>query len=413
MACAIAFAAWPVGLQAQDAAAATPDAQPSADTKVDAPADGSAAPQSQDGATGAPTGSAASGTSTGPSSGTASAATAGAASEMNSGAAGTEAGPAPQQTGQAEAKKSKSAASSNSTYGSDGIEEKGGNVHTLANNVSIALSQNWAEATVTELPPPAELKNYAPGFHLTSILSLQNLKSASILQLAMSDNPLIGHDSNWLDEQMHKPAGSGMSVLDLMFYYFFPPSQQCMAEAQNSVVTAKFAPSPAIESAEATGATPPSTDGTNPELQLTYHCHHEQNLDGFFAAQLSNGITFVQTNTGPRAYAVVPQFYLAPMERVQAPGITWFVFEAQRTDPVNAGARSHYRLGVALEGAQADYFWAIGAPDPFPWSADGSASSERLIHAAYASVGLNNNRRAAFINLLQRIQVRGANPSGQ
>ncbi len=249
---------------------------------------------------------------------------------------------------------------------------------------------------MNELPPPPELRNYAPPFHLTSILSLQNLKSKSILQLAMSDNPLIGHDSNWLDEQMHKPAGSGMSVLDLMYYYFFPPSEECMAEAQNSVVTAKFAPSPAIESAEATGATPPSTDGTNPELQLTYHCHHEHNLYGLFAAGLSNGITFVQTNAGPRAYSVVPRFYLAPMERVQAPGITWFVFEAQSSDPVNSGA-------------QPDYFWAIGAPDPFPWSADGSASAERLIHVAFASVGLNNNRRAEFVTLLQRIRVRGVN----
>ncbi len=409
MACAIAFAALPVGLRAQDAAATASDAQPPADAKGDAAADGSTAPQSQDGAgggtAGGTAGSATGGTSTGP--------TGGAALGTNTGSAGTGADSGPQQSGQADAKKPKPAASSSSTYGSDGIDEKGGNIHTLANNVSITLSLNWAEASITELPPPAELKNYAPPFHLTSILALQNLRSSSILQLAMSDNPLIGHDSNWLDEQLHKPAGTGMSVLDLMYYYFFPPSQQCMIDAQNKTIKATFAPSPAIESATATGAPPPSTEGTTPEMQLTYQCQHEQNLDGFFAAQLSNGITFVQTNGGPRAYSVVPQFYLAPMERVQAAGITWYVFEAQRTDPVSTGAMSHYHLGVATEGAQADYFWAIGAPDPFPWSADGNASAERLIHAAFASVGLNNNRRAEFIRLLQRVQVRGAGPSSQ
>jgi hypothetical protein len=287
-------------------------------------------------------------------------------------------------------------------------DPKAGNIHTLANNVSITLSTNWAEAETDGLPPPRDLRNYAPPFHLSAVLALQNVKSQSVLQIAMSDNPLLSRDSSWLDEQMHKPAGSGMSVLDMLFYYFFPPSDDCMAEAQNSVVTATFAPSPAIESAEATGAPRPSTDGTNPQLQLTYHCRHEATLDSFYSDQLSNGIVFVQTNSGPRAYSVVPQFYLAPMERVQGPGISWYVFEAQRTEPIPPNASSRFRLPIA-DGAQPDYFWAIGAPDPFPWTADVGPWAHQLIQVAYVSLSMNNNRRGEFISLVQRIRVRGVN----
>jgi hypothetical protein len=206
------------------------------------------------------------------------------------------------------------------------------------------------------------------------------------------------------------PAGSGMSVMDLLFYYFFPPSAQCMDDAQRSVVSATFAPSPAIESAEATGAAPPSSEGTAPQLQLTYHCRHEATLNSFYSQQLSNGIVFVQTNQGPRAYSVVPQFYLAPMEQVRGPGLTWYVFEAQRTEPVAPNASTRYHVPIA-DGAQPDYFYAIGAPDPFPWSADlGTGQwTHQLIHVGYVALSQNNNRRAEFINLLQRIHVRGVN----
>jgi hypothetical protein len=325
----------------------------------------------------------------------------------------TTAASAAQQSGNASAKKPAASANSDGASNADGADpqEKGGNIHTLSNAVTIQLSVNWAEAESADLPPPPELRNYSPPFHLTSILSLQNVKNSSVLQLGLSDNPLLGHDSNWLDEQMHKPAGSGMSVLDLMYYYFFPPSEQCMVDAQNTVEKATFAPSPAAANAAASGANAPSSDSTNPELQLTYHCKRDPTLDGFYAAQLSNGITFVQSNSGPRAFSVAPQFYLVPMERVQTPGMTWFVFEAQRTDPVPQAAERHFRLAGVPEGAQADYFWAIGAPDPFPFTADGTPGDKRLIHAGYATVSLNNNRRAEFIHLLNRVQVRATTPA--
>jgi len=282
-------------------------------------------------------------------------------------------------------------------------------VHSLGNDVTVKLSANWMAAAPKEMPPPDELRAYSPPFHLIAVLQLQNAKTDSILQLTTSDNPLMGHDSNWLDEEMHKPAGSGMSVLDVLYYYFFPPNKGCMDEAFNGVKQATFAPSPAAASAAASGApTIPSGNSTDPQMQLTFHCRHTPTLDGFYEAQLSTGITLVQTNNGPRAYANVPQFYLAPMERVASQGITWYVFEAQRTDAVSSNAMTRYGLPATLNGAQTDYFWAIGSSDPFPWTYDGRHASTTLIHVAYAGVGVGGNKRANFMNILQRVQVKAA-----
>jgi hypothetical protein len=96
------------------------------------------------------------------------------------------------------------------------------------------------------------------------------------------------------------------------------------------------------------------------------------------------------------------------MERVQGPGISWYVFEAQRTEPIPPNASSRFRLPIA-DGAQPDYFWAIGAPDPFPWTADVGPWAHQLIQVAYVALSMNNNRRGEFISLLQRIRVRGVN----
>ena len=57
--------------------------------------------------------------------------------------------------------------------------------------------------------------------------------------------------------------------------------------------------------------------------------------DRFYSAQVSSGITFAQTNSGPRAYGVIRDFYLAPMEQADISGITFFSFEAQREGPVS------------------------------------------------------------------------------
>jgi len=270
--------------------------------------------------------------------------------------------------------------------------------HAITNDVSVELPVTWGEFNPGDAP--AALGPYAPPFHLGGILALQNLPANAIVQFATSDNPLLGHDANWLDGQLHQPSGSGMSLVDFLFYYFFPPSAACINEAMANNARASFAPSPDSTSNDAP-----------PVLQVTYACRHDVNLQGFFGAQVSSGITFVQTNQGPRAFGTTAQFYLAPMERVISPGMTWFVFSAQRINPVTPGASAHFNLPTNVQGAQAEFYWAIGAVSPFPWVYDGGRPNQQLIHMAYAGVGLAGSKRGEFMALLQKVQARGASAS--
>lgn len=271
-------------------------------------------------------------------------------------------------------------------------------VHHLAADVSVALGPSWQEFDIGAMPPPTAIATFAPPFHLTGILALQNAKQLAMLQFATSSNPLFGHDSNWLDAQMHMPSGSGMSLLDLIFYYFFPPSAACIEQVLTQDPKATFAPVPA-------GG---SSNSTDPVLQVSLACKPPQTMAGFFSSQVSSGITFAQTADGPRAYGKVADFYLAPMDRETIGGMTWFIFEAQRTDPLGPNASTNFNLPGNLQGAQSDYFWAIGAISPFPFVNDSPRAGQPLIHVAYAGVGTSGNKKAEFMNLLQRVQVRGA-----
>ena len=271
--------------------------------------------------------------------------------------------------------------------------------HGITNGVSAQLPAAWSEFKPGDAP--AALAPYSPPFHMSGILALQNSQANAIVEFATSDNPLLGHDANWLDGQLHMPSGSGMSMIDFLFYYLFPPSATCINDAMANNARASFAPSPNSGSSDAP-----------PVLQVSYACRHDVTLEGFFGAQVSSGITFVQTNQGPRAYGMTAQFYLAPMERVTSPGMTWYVFSAQRVNPVNPGTSAHFNLPANLQGAQAEFYWAIGAVNPFPWVYDGGRASQQLIHMAYAGVGLGGNRRAEFMALLQKVQARGANVGG-
>jgi hypothetical protein len=199
---------------------------------------------------------------------------------------------------------------------------------------------------------------------------------------------------------MHMPSGSGMSVLDLIFYYFFPPTSTCIEQVLTQDPKASFAPLPAGSSG--------SDSSSAPVLQVSLACKPPATLSGFFQSQVSGGITFAQTNDGPRAFADIAKFYLGPMERVAIGGMVWFVFEAQRIDALGPNAGTNFNLTGNLQGAQSDYFWAIGAISPFPWVAESPRGNQPLIHVAYASVGVSGNKHAEFMALLQRVQVKGA-----
>jgi len=259
--------------------------------------------------------------------------------------------------------------------------------YSLTSSYSVTLSGGWAATSESSVPPPAPLSPYAP-FHLSGNLVLANASRGAILQFAVSNNPFIGHDAYWLDTQMHSPGSSGMSLLDLLFYYFFPPSDACIHE-----VLTTYAPASRVS----------PMDGP-PYMQVYYSCPLSDTLSDFYAAQVSAGVTFQLTDNGTRVLAPVGAFYVAPMEQVDESGMTFFVFEAQGMNGVPADAAGRFHLPENAPGGQPDFFWAIGAPSPFPFVADADRKDVEILHVAYARLGVDADARAEFLDVLRQIR---------
>ena len=261
--------------------------------------------------------------------------------------------------------------------------------YSLTNSYSVSLSDDWAATSENVIPPPAALSPYAP-FHLSGNLVLSNMARGAILQFATSNNPFIGHDSYWLDTQMHSPSGSGVSLLDFFFYYFFPPSEACMHE-----VLTTYAPASRVSPLEGPAY-----------LQVYYSCPLSDTLSDFYAAQVSAGITFQHTDNGTRVLAPIGDFYVAPMEQVEESGMTFFIFEAQGMNAVSSDAARRFHLPENAQGGQPDFFWAIGATTPFPFVADDSRKDVAILHVAYARLGADADAKTEFMNILHEIRTR-------
>jgi hypothetical protein len=260
---------------------------------------------------------------------------------------------------------------------------------SLENGVSIDLGPNWKSTGPGSALPPGSLGPYAPPFHFNQILFLTNERQYTVLQLATSDNPLIGHDAYWLDTQMHSTNGSGMSLPDYLFFLFLPPSHSCMGD-----VLAKLS--------EASRASDP--DGgefAQSELQVSYSCNYSPTLSDFYSQQLTSGITFRQALNGPRAYGDFKNLELPPMEQVDFSGMTFFVFEALSREQISEDAVHYFNLPAETQGLHADFFWAVGATSPFPFVADPARKNTPIVHLAYAGAG--PNRRTDFLRILERI----------
>ena len=261
--------------------------------------------------------------------------------------------------------------------------------YSLTENYSVSLSSDWTATGANEVPPPAPLSPYAP-FHLSGNLVVSNMGRGAILQFATSNNPFIGHDAYWLDTQMHSPSGSGMSLLDFFFYYFFPPSDACIHQ-----VLTTYAPANRVS----------PTNGPA-YMQVYYSCPLSDTLSDFYAAQISAGITFESTDNGTRVLAPVGDFYVAPMEQIEESGMTFFIFEAQGMSAVSTDTAGRFHLPENAQGGQPDFFWAIGAPSPFPFVADAGGKDVTILHIAYARLGVDADARSEFLSILSEIRTR-------
>src|SRR5215469_9384298 len=152
----------------------------------------------------------------------------------------------------------------------------------LENGVSIDLGPNWKPSGTSNAAPPGGLGPYAPPFRFNQILFLKNEHQFTLLQLATSDNPLIGHDAYWLDTQMHATNGTGSSLPDYLFFLFLTPSHSYMDD-----VLAKLA-------AASRPADPDPTGGefSKSELQVTYPAAMRQRSRTFTRSSSPTALPF-------------------------------------------------------------------------------------------------------------------------
>jgi len=190
---------------------------------------------------------------------------------------------------------------------------------------------------------------------------------------------------------MHS-AGSGSSLVDYLFYFFFPPPRDCLdggSEAYRKARSQAEMPDQAV----------------SPELSVPTYCKHAPTLADFYSRELSLGVTFQFTNGVEHAWGIYPEFYLAPMEQVEANGLTFYVFEAQGRTQLDLATVDHFNLPDESQGAQADFFLAVGAPSPFPFVRDRQRKNVPLIEVAYAGIGLGPNKRNSFMRLLRQVRL--------
>jgi hypothetical protein len=265
---------------------------------------------------------------------------------------------------------------------------------SLLSGTSIDVSQDWIEREQTPLPPSPRLAPFAPQVTFLEFMALENPKTHSALRMATTTNPFLGGDELALDVQMHGAAGSGNGLADYLFYFFFPPPRDCLDGG-----------SEAYRKAKGQGESPDHA-AVLPDLSIRTDCKHPPTLEGFYSGQLSPGVMFRVTNSVESAGGIYPEFYLAPMEKVDSNGLTFYVFEAQGRGRLDLTTVNHFNLPDEMQGAQVDFFWAVGAPSPFPFFRDPQRKNIPLIQVAYAGIGLGPDKRDIFMRLLRQVRSR-------
>lgn len=271
-------------------------------------------------------------------------------------------------------------------------ESPSGQVFSLRNGVTIHLSGGWGPDTYDRIPTPSVLDRHAPreiGF--SEFLNLQNLKEHSLLKLASSNNPFEGRDQRDLDAQMHEPPNSGRGLLNYLSYFFFPPPLHCVEQA--------FADYERPISA--------SKSDEDAHVSIAANCQYLPTLPEFYSAQLSHGLVFRRVSGLESVDSTWGKFFLPTVEQVETNGLTFFVYEAQGLEQLTLETTRQFNLPEDLQGAQVDFFWAIGAPSPFPFMVDQTHTNAPLIHVVYAGVDLGANQRPVFMKLLQKVTVPG------
>ena len=260
---------------------------------------------------------------------------------------------------------------------------------TLSNGFSMQLPVAWIPRANLRAVPPGKLASSAPPLVFSEMHVWDNQSDSSVLELGVSNNPFLGLDETALDTQIDGSAKSSPGFLDYLFYFFFPPPRGCLDGASAAYES---------KASHARGQ-----DQAESDFNIAYDCTFLPTLADFYASQLTASLHISRANGATHWRAHVQRFYLASMEAVQSNDLTFYVFEAQAEAPLSRAVVNHFNLPDTLEGAQADFFWAVGAPTPFPFIRDSTRKNVPLIHVAYAAVGPGPNKRPEFLRLLHQI----------
>src|SRR6266404_7604386 len=99
---------------------------------------------------------------------------------------------------------------------------------SLLSGISVDVSPDWVEREQMPLPPSPRLAPFAPQVTFLELMALENPKMHSVLRIATTTNPFLGGDEVALDVRIHSAAGSGSSLADYLFYFFFSPPRDCL-----------------------------------------------------------------------------------------------------------------------------------------------------------------------------------------
>lgn len=262
---------------------------------------------------------------------------------------------------------------------------------SLLSGTLIDISPGWIEREQMPLPLSPRLARFAPQVTFMEFMALENPKMHSALRIATTTNPFLGGYEVALDMQIHGAAGSGNRLADYLFYFFSSPPRDCLDGGSEAYRKAK------------SQAELPDTAAVSPDLSIRTDCKHPPTLADFYSRELSRGVLFQATNRVERASGIYPEFYLTPMEKVEANGLTSYVFEAQGRTQLDLATVDYFNLPDEMLGAQPDFFWAVGAPSPFPFFRDPQKKNIPLIQVAYAGIGLGPDKRDIFTQLLRQL----------
>jgi len=268
---------------------------------------------------------------------------------------------------------------------------------SLANRASITLTSDWVERTDTDPPPDRALAGSAPGAVFSDFLILENQKAPAALKLGFSDNPFLGSNVGDLDLRLRIKKG----LLQYMFFYFFPPPRNCVAQVRGRWVEAmrRYQEELRTEAARKREKDEQPRNILRPQA-VSLLCDFGPAIGDFFAQQFSVGLSF-----GERVAGFPREFYLPPLFEFERDGWTWFLFEAQSQRLIDRAELDHFGLAEELRGSKVHYLWAFGARTPFPFIRDSLRKDLQIVHVAAALTSSNDDAAARFREILGSLKL--------